>query len=53
MTYEELANSPKFKELLEQIPESERANVEKAIQEMVRDFEKNILVPLGNFAQKR
>lgn len=52
MTYDEIANSKQFKELLEQIPESERSKVEEAIRAMVKDFEKTILTPLQSITKR-
>jgi mRNA-degrading endonuclease RelE of RelBE toxin-antitoxin system len=46
MNYEELANTPKFKKLLEDIPEEERQKVEEAIRLMVEDFNQKVIKPL-------
>jgi mRNA-degrading endonuclease RelE of RelBE toxin-antitoxin system len=46
MNYEDIANTPKFKELLKEIPEEERQKVEEAIRSMVDDFNQKVIKPL-------
>ena len=46
MNYEDISETKKFKELLEQIPETERAKVEEAIRLMVKDFNSQVIQPL-------
>jgi mRNA-degrading endonuclease RelE of RelBE toxin-antitoxin system len=52
MTYEEIANTPKFKQLLEDIPEEERAKVQEAIRSMVEDFNQKVIKPLESILKK-
>lgn len=46
MNYEDIANTPKFKKLLEDIPKEEREKVEEAIRSMVADFNEKVIKPL-------
>jgi hypothetical protein len=52
MRYEDIAGTKKFKDLLEQIPESERPKVEEAIRAMVKDFEEKVIRPLGQLVKR-
>jgi len=40
MSYEDIANTEKYKALMDLIPAEERAKIEEAIQKLVKDFEK-------------
>ena len=50
--YEDISETKKFKELLEQIPEAERAKVEEAIRSMVKDFTSQVIEPLQGITRK-
>ena len=52
MNYEDISETKKFKELLEQIPEAERAKVEEAIRSMVKDFTSQVIEPLQGITRK-
>jgi hypothetical protein len=52
MNYEEISNTKQFKDLLEKIPESDRAKVEEAIRAMVQDFETKVLQPLQTIVKR-
>lgn len=52
MNYEDISKTKKFQDLLEQIPEDQRAKIEEAIRLMVKDFNEQVIRPLAAITTK-
>lgn len=50
--FDKLMKNELYKKLLNQLPENEKLTVLKAIKEITENFEKNILEPIKNRADK-
>lgn len=48
----ELKNSPEYQKILEKMSDEERALAEKGVEDLLRDFEQNVLTPLRNVKLK-
>ena len=52
MNHEDIMQTKQFQEILQKIPEEERAKVIDGIKQMIKDFNSKVLLPLETITKK-